>query len=322
MKCKEKCAANVSEITPQPSVIPALVRENSREIWGKCTDGASHPLDRVADSGVVVFTEIVWLPLGDRDALTGRQQALKSTIPSRRGHAEFLTREGQRSEVPRGRVLRPTRHRPGQVRDVAPRPRGECIGDACRRRVRLLSADVLPSQCELRRGRDRGVGSQEARASRAPQDPWRGAGVPRAAAHSRPAGPSTRVGNTGSTGVRSRCASQDNRKGAGWKKNSEVRSDAAEKSVAVSREPAPVESQYETLRMAALGEPMPPECRNGLVLFLRRGMWGWARSPAIAHKPEQPTRSSLSSSSTPDQRRGVIRVFASMALVSNNGRIR
>ena len=30
--------------------------------------------------------------------------------------------------------------------------------------------------------------------------------------------------------------------------------------------------------MAALGEALPPEVRSGLMLFLRRGMWGWART--------------------------------------------
>jgi len=39
-------------------------------------------------------------------------------------------------------------------------------------------------------------------------------------------------------------------------------------------------SKYEGLRMAALGEPGSPESRSGLVLFLRRGMWGWALAAA------------------------------------------
>ncbi len=32
--------------------------------------------------------------------------------------------------------------------------------------------------------------------------------------------------------------------------------------------------QYETLRGAVLGGVLPPEARYGLMLFLRRGMWG------------------------------------------------
>jgi transposase len=35
-----------------------------------------------------------------------------------------------------------------------------------------------------------------------------------------------------------------------------------------------IAAQYEVLRMAALGEALPPMARSGLMLFLRRGMWG------------------------------------------------
>lgn len=34
-----------------------------------------------------------------------------------------------------------------------------------------------------------------------------------------------------------------------------------------------IAAQYEVLRMAALGEALPPTARSGLMLFLRRGMW-------------------------------------------------
>jgi len=45
-------------------------------------------------------------------------------------------------------------------------------------------------------------------------------------------------------------------------------------------------SQYEVLRGAALGEALPLMARSGLALFLRRGMWGWARA-LIATPQEQ-----------------------------------
>jgi hypothetical protein len=48
-----------------------------------------------------------------------------------------------------------------------------------------------------------------------------------------------------------------------------------------SPEPSNVMTQYETLRSAALGDALPPEARAGLMLFLRRGLWGWAR--VMAH---------------------------------------
>ena len=52
-------------------------------------------------------------------------------------------------------------------------------------------------------------------------------------------------------------------------KNSKVRSDTTEKRWA--EPPSSIAAQYETLRMAALGEPLPPEARRGLGLFLRQG---------------------------------------------------
>jgi hypothetical protein len=44
--------------------------------------------------------------------------------------------------------------------------------------------------------------------------------------------------------------------------------------------PTTVAAEYETLRMAALGEALPPAARSGLMLFLSRGMWAWARTVA------------------------------------------
>ena len=35
-------------------------------------------------------------------------------------------------------------------------------------------------------------------------------------------------------------------------------------------------AQYEVLRIAVLGAALPPNARGGLMLFLHRGMWGWA----------------------------------------------
>jgi hypothetical protein len=79
-----------------------------------------------------------------------------------------------------------------------------------------------------------------------------------------------------------------------------------------SAEPAIVEAQYETLRMAGLGEALPPEARSGLVLFLRRGMWGWARTLAVAAPP--PSRPPSARARAPHESRGVIHVFAAMAM--------
>jgi len=42
------------------------------------------------------------------------------------------------------------------------------------------------------------------------------------------------------------------------------------------------------LRGAALGEVLPLKARSGLMLFLRRGMWGWAKAlTAAASAPQE-----------------------------------
>jgi hypothetical protein len=77
-----------------------------------------------------------------------------------------------------------------------------------------------------------------------------------------------------------------------------------------------VTARYETLRMAALGEALPPEARSGLMLFLRRGMWGWARA-VDETSAATPMRSTAPSSPPPTathKSRTVIQIFATMAI--------
>jgi hypothetical protein len=80
-----------------------------------------------------------------------------------------------------------------------------------------------------------------------------------------------------------------------------------------------VVKQYETLRGAALGGELSPESRSGLMLFLRRGMWGWARR-AVAAKGtfEQPVNSRVSNWKAPEEYRAIIHIFAAMAIRTNN----
>ena len=80
--------------------------------------------------------------------------------------------------------------------------------------------------------------------------------------------------------------------------------------------------QYETLRGAVLGGVLPPEARYGLMLFLRRGMWGWTRTIAIASAGVLQQRSGSRSLSwtASDEHIAVVHVFAAMAMnVSNRG---
>jgi hypothetical protein len=66
--------------------------------------------------------------------------------------------------------------------------------------------------------------------------------------------------------------------------------------------------------MAALGEPVAPEDRRGLVLFLRRGMWGWVR--ALAASAQQPARSSPTRAATLAGHGAVVQVLATMVLAA------
>ena len=74
-----------------------------------------------------------------------------------------------------------------------------------------------------------------------------------------------------------------------------------------------IAAQYEVLRMAGLGESLPATARSGLMLFLRRGMWGWAQTLAAAsHVPQ-----SVASSTPPaphNERTAVVYVLATMAM--------
>ena len=74
-----------------------------------------------------------------------------------------------------------------------------------------------------------------------------------------------------------------------------------------------IAARYETLRMAALGEALPPEARSGLVLFLRRGMWAWTRTLAAPSAREEPTRAPSPSSAAPCECKVLIYVMAAMA---------
>jgi len=81
--------------------------------------------------------------------------------------------------------------------------------------------------------------------------------------------------------------------------------------------------QYETLRSAMLGEALPPDARNGLIVFLRHGMWEWARTLTLATLGREPLDVSQPSSSNPaepGERRAVIHLLAAMAMTINDRR--
>ena len=51
----------------------------------------------------------------------------------------------------------------------------------------------------------------------------------------------------------------------------------------VAAPPTAAVARYERLRSAMLGEALPPDARSGLVVFLHRGMWGWAHALSLEH---------------------------------------
>lgn len=89
-----------------------------------------------------------------------------------------------------------------------------------------------------------------------------------------------------------------------------------------STQPSIAAAHYEALRNAALGEALPLEARSGLALFLRRGMWGWARALAATNVPKQPIRSPPSAAATPYEHQAVIHIFAAMAMSPHDRRAR
>jgi hypothetical protein len=84
------------------------------------------------------------------------------------------------------------------------------------------------------------------------------------------------------------------------------KSDPAERSTVVT--------QYETMRRAALGDALPVEARCGLMLFLRRGLWGWARAVVSMSSCQPPAGPGPSSRKAPEEYRTVIYIFAAMAI--------
>ena len=72
--------------------------------------------------------------------------------------------------------------------------------------------------------------------------------------------------------------------------------------------------------MATLGEALPLESRSGLALFLRRGMWRWARTLATTIPWPVPIPATPSGPMEPRDRSVIIHVFAAMAVEIANRR--
>jgi hypothetical protein len=90
--------------------------------------------------------------------------------------------------------------------------------------------------------------------------------------------------------------------------------------VARSAAPEDVIQRYETLRTAVLDDGLDLESRNGLALFLRRGMWGWAQAATTPIASPQRARSSVARSNVEDEHQVIVHLLAALATRSSNRR--
>ena len=79
-------------------------------------------------------------------------------------------------------------------------------------------------------------------------------------------------------------------------------------------------ARYERLRSAMLGEALPADARSGLIVFLRRGMWSWARMPAVEPIRSQPASSCFPAPARVIERRAIICLLAGMAMAISERR--
>jgi len=86
-----------------------------------------------------------------------------------------------------------------------------------------------------------------------------------------------------------------------------------------------IAAQYEVLRGAALGDALPLQARSGLMLFLRRGMWGWAQVSTAAltttaSSPREQIYPSSAAWSAHGGHRAVVHVLAAIAMSNHDRR--
>lgn len=72
--------------------------------------------------------------------------------------------------------------------------------------------------------------------------------------------------------------------------------------------------------MAALGEALDPGARHGLLLFLCRGLWSWARNLRASKSREEPAQTPSSSPTASCERDAVIHILVAMAIETLNRR--
>ncbi len=85
-------------------------------------------------------------------------------------------------------------------------------------------------------------------------------------------------------------------------------------------QPTAVTARYERLRAAMLGEVLPPDARSGLIVFLHRGMWRWARLLVPEPTRLEPIPSQSPAPAERVEDRAIIGLLAGMAMAINDRR--
>ena len=83
-----------------------------------------------------------------------------------------------------------------------------------------------------------------------------------------------------------------------------------------------IAAQYETLRLGGLGEALPPNARCSFMLFLSRGMWGWACTLAAATDVrEDRAHRPLPDGVSPARHEAIVHVLAALAIATPDRRL-
>ena len=85
--------------------------------------------------------------------------------------------------------------------------------------------------------------------------------------------------------------------------------------------PSEIATRYEVLRAAALGAALPLSARSGLMLFLRRGMWGWAQALTAAASPLREQADPSSARPAHGGHGAVVHVLAAIATSPHERRV-
>ena len=75
-----------------------------------------------------------------------------------------------------------------------------------------------------------------------------------------------------------------------------------------------ISARYEALRQTALGDPLPPQARSGLIIFLRRGMWRWAQTMIATSTRQEAVSAPSVFPVQPREQIAVVHALAAMAM--------